>query len=433
MEYIPVSLPEMMEHREKRSKRTAELLSEYKSTVICMSMNFIGEYKVLKHSRLIFNIFCNKVLEAANIVFFEKKHSHCGDYAHFVSNGSPEYVKSKMRQIEESTEVGRLFDIDVFYEIENGMPIQVRRDEPRKCLLCDKSAVECARNRTHGIEAVREETTNIMRRYIASLISECAYNALISEVETTPKPGLVDKNNNGAHTDMNIRSFYASSLAIKPYYYEMAMQTFKGIDESMSTKALMQSLQVIGHTAEKAMFEATKGVNTQIGEIYTIGLLSCGAILALEKLTGFDTISQYAQQLALSIKTDNSPSFGARYEAENAFPNIMNAYKRIEALCNEFSFNEACVIALIETMLTVDDTNILRRGGDDGLNFMRQRAKQILDLKSISEILKATYEFDMQMIESNLSPGGCADILAASIFMLYIKQMLFAYEPENQI
>ena len=117
----------------------------------------------------------------------------------------------------------------------------------------------------------------------------------------------------------------------------------------------------------------------------------------------------------------------------SAFPNIMNAYKRIEALCNEFSFNEACVIALIETMLTVDDTNILRRGGDDGLNFMRQRAKQILDLKSISEILKATYEFDMQMIESNLSPGGCADILAASIFMLYIKQMLFAYEPENQI
>ena len=84
-------------------------------------------------------------------------------------------------------------------------------------------------------------------------------------------------------------------------------------------------------------------------------------------------------------------------------------------------------------MLTVDDTNILRRGGDDGLNFMRQRAKQILDLKSISEILKATYEFDMQMIESNLSPWLSRRHFSGIDIHAYIKQMLFAYEPENQI
>ncbi|NLB61633.1 MAG: citrate lyase holo-[acyl-carrier protein] synthase [Clostridiales bacterium] len=427
MEYIAISLPEIMEHREKRTMRTAELIRKHQSTVVCMSMNFIGEYKVLKHSRLIFNMFCEKVLRSTQVRFHEVEYSTFGDYAHFVCEENPEAVKAKMCKLEESCEVGRLFDIDVYYGMENDSPAKISREGLRKCLICDKPAIECSRSRAHGIEAVRSHSIDIMKRHLATLISECAYDSLISEVETTPKPGLVDKNNNGSHTDMNINSFYASSLAIKPFYYDMALETFKSFDNNLSIFELMRRLQAIGRAAETAMMSATIGINTQLGAIYTIGLLSCGVVMSLEHSQCFDAIPNYAQSLVLSVKVGDIPSFGARFEAENAFPNILATTRRIQILNNEHNFNNSCVFALLEIMLLIDDTNVLRRGGESGLIFVREQAKRILEFNYSNEMLKAVLDFDNEMIRRNLSPGGCADILAAAIFMLNIKQRIFEY------
>lgn len=425
MEYI-TSLAEILEHREKRAMRTAEIICKYQSTVICMSMNFIGEYKVLKYSRLVFNMFYKKVLRLTPVNFYEIEYCPFGDYAHFVCEEPPETVKAKMCELEESCEVGRLLDIDVYFGLENGIPSKISRENLRKCLICDKPALECSRSRAHGIEAVRSCSIEIMRRHLATIISECAYDSLINEVETTPKPGLVDKHNNGSHTDMNISSFYTSSLAIKPYYYEMALETFRSFDV-VPTLELMRSLQAIGRLAEAAMVSATNGINTQLGAIYTIGLLSCGVAMALDSSQGFDAVPKYAQNLAMSVKIDDKPSFGARFEAENAFPNILAATGRIQILNNEHSFNDSCVIALLEIMLSVDDTNVLRRGGESGLIFVREQAKRILEIKNSDEMINATLEFDNEMIRRNLSPGGCADILAAAIFMININQRIFEH------
>ena len=52
---VSISLEEMMDAREKRAMHIDSLIG--KGTVVCMTMNFIGEYKVLPFSRSIFNTY----------------------------------------------------------------------------------------------------------------------------------------------------------------------------------------------------------------------------------------------------------------------------------------------------------------------------------------------------------------------------------------
>ena len=69
----------------------------------------------------------------------------------------------------------------------------------------------------------------------AEWIGECAYNALIEEVNTTPKPGLVDLYSNGAHTDMDAETFRRSAEALRPFFVQMAREglSFDGSAEEL--------------------------------------------------------------------------------------------------------------------------------------------------------------------------------------------------------
>ena len=54
--------------------------------------------------------------------------------------------------------------------------------------------------------------------------SDCAWRAMLAEVNLSPKPGLVDRFNCGAHTDMALEDFYRSADAIRlwlPRFVEM--------------------------------------------------------------------------------------------------------------------------------------------------------------------------------------------------------------------
>ena len=98
------------------------------------------------------------------------------------------------------------------------------------------------------------------------MITELVYKALIKEVELTPKPGLVDKNNNGSHQDMSIETFYKSAQAIKPF-----------ISQFMECRSSFNALRKVGLECEKAMFKATGGINTHKGMIFSLAII-CGAI-----------------------------------------------------------------------------------------------------------------------------------------------------------
>lgn len=107
-------------------------------------------------------------------------------------------------------------------------------------------------------------------------IGDLAYEALLAEVNATPKPGLVDRANAGAHTDMDHGTFLLSAEALRPWFREFAR-----LGEASAPKApeaVLPSLRPAGIAAEEAMFAATGGVNTHKGAIFSLGLLTTAAV-----------------------------------------------------------------------------------------------------------------------------------------------------------
>jgi triphosphoribosyl-dephospho-CoA synthase CitG len=251
------------------------------------------------------------------------------------------------------------------------------------------------------------------------MITKLAYEALIKEVELTPKPGLVDKENNGSHKDMDLQTFYASAQAIEPF-----------IQKFFTCKSDFESLRKEGLACEKAMFEATKGVNTHKGMIFSLAVF-CGAIgsVGSEDLKLLqEEIKRICQDLIvkdlsnLKIPHTNGEKFfqktksaGIRAEAQAGYPTVFD--KALPFYENELSIvNEEMALkkTLVFLMSFVPDTTLYARGGLEGLEFVQNEAKKLLHVRNLDEHLKV---LDIKMIERNLSSGGCADLLGLTWFV----------------
>ena len=267
-------------------------------------------------------------------------------------------------------------------------------------------------------------------------IADLAVRALICEVDTTPKPGLVDRDNNGAHTDMNHFMFLRSALALRPCFVQCADL---GLGGMVSTDELRQ----IGLAGETAMFEATGGVNTHKGLVFSLGILctACGILLAqkyaLEE-DNFDGAIRFdgeelrtqcaaiAKALLLDdvggethgevVRRETGIS-GVKGEALSGFETAFTLGLPVlrDALDRVGEMNEACVETLIHLLAKTDDSNLVYRGGLEGLEFVRTRAEELLS--NDPGDMDAIRELDRECIERNLSPGGCADLLAITIML----------------
>ena len=97
--------------------------------------------------------------------------------------------------------------------------------------------------------------------------------ALLLEVETWPKPGLVSHVDRGSQTASHAGTFRASVEVLHPFFVALASAGGAGIGE----------LRAIGLSAEQAMMAATGGVEHTPGRrIPGLGLL-CAAAGALQK------------------------------------------------------------------------------------------------------------------------------------------------------
>lgn len=271
------------------------------------------------------------------------------------------------------------------------------------------------------------------------LIGDLAEKALIDEVLTTPKPGLVDSNNNGSHSDMDKETFFASAKALKPFFIRLAEYGFETCDRDEN--AVFASSREIGLQAEKAMFEATDGINTHKGSIFSLGLvcLSAGRLYAKHKPINAFTVGEQSKNFSGGIcKNEYSSAIkreslthgdivykkygamGPRGEAESGFMTVREvALPFLKEKINEgLEINEARVKTLLKIMSVLEDTNVLNRAGKDGEVFVKQRSNELLD-SSLEEIAK----FDLQLQQRNISPGGCADMLALTLFILSLEKL----------
>lgn len=267
---------------------------------------------------------------------------------------------------------------------------------------------------------------------LADFVSNAAYHALLYEANVTPKPGLVDMSNTGAHEDMTLSMLAKSAEAVSPYIGQCARIGFE--TKNASFESAFRALQKTGLEAEEAMKQATGGVNTHKGAIYCFSLLAgaYGRNLYAEILSP-DVLCQTASLLSKEASGSSLESAsrspvthgdiafqkahlsGARGEALSGYPSILNiALPALEYACQKgFSENDAGVYALLHLISKVDDTCIYSRGGAEGLMLSKSLASDALQ----GNFMEKAGQIDSVFIKKRLSPGGCADLLAAAIFI----------------
>lgn len=260
-----------------------------------------------------------------------------------------------------------------------------------------------------------------------------AVGAMYREIRLTPKPGLVDRANNGAHQDMNYSLFMASIAAIAPWFslfFNAGRETARLCGEQT-----LAAIRPTGLACEQAMFNATGGVNTHKGGIFSLGLL-CAAAGRLTQRRGALTQRSLCHEVRLMCagivahelkstgvaKTKGERLFqtfgftGARGEAANGFTTVRQfGLPALEnALRQGASENEALLRMLLALIAANPDTNLVSRGGIKGLNYAQRYARRLLAIRNlpVGKLHHALGRMDAAFIARNLSPGGSADLLA---------------------
>lgn len=430
------TLQKILLAREARAQQQKELLTKYRCPVVSFTMNIPGPEKVSPEILRAFRWGC-KALESCleQVRFQQVTTPDTGCQALYAVAMDSHALKDLCCRIEDSLPLGRLFDMDVLTPEGNAL----NRGVQRGCMVCGAPGRFCAASRAHSVEQLQAVTQRLLRQHFAPLdagrIAVAVVQSLLEEVSITPKPGLVDQRNTGSHKDMDIATFVASARALEPYFAECVRI---GQDTAhLPPEETFPPLRRAGLLAEDAMYRATGGVNTHKGAIYTLGIL-CGSMGRLwsvgDPIPAVGPIlKQCAQITAPSLQRDLEASTpdtaglrlyrrlgltGIRGEVANGLPSVASVGLPVyrNALALGFSTNDAGVYTLLHLISQVADTNLYHRGGEDGAAFAAASAKKLLRDQRFPS-MDQIEALDDAFIARNLSPGGCADLLAATVFL----------------
>jgi len=265
---------------------------------------------------------------------------------------------------------------------------------------------------------------------LADRLADLAVDALIDEADLSPKPALVDRRGNGAHTDLHLGLMHASALALWPAFKEMAEAALEIGEVGLP---LREAIGRIGREGEQAMLATTNGVNTHRGAIWALGLLVTAAALqpksvalCAARLALLD--DRYAPQ-PLSHGAQVAQRYGARgarEEAQLGFPSVLQRGlpQLHKSRASGHGEQNARLDALLAIMTELADTCVLYRAGEQGLQAMQSGAQAVLDAGGSASLSgrRRLHELDQQLIALNASPGGAADLLAATLLLDRIER-----------
>ena len=274
---------------------------------------------------------------------------------------------------------------------------------------------------------------------IPYIIGHLASMALQAELDTTPKPGLVDRNDNGAHRDMDHALMQRSIQALHPYFVRLAQLGFT------DKQPCHDEIVNIGIEAEREMFKATGGVNTHKGALFSIGLaavaLAGEAFCRITQAEGCGTMayndvnSKQIKSLSYSIASlarlfpDTNGTHGSKAKANNilkgALDNAREGYTQLFKAWLPFYIdriaegdNYALHKTLLRIMCDLDDTNIVYRTSMETMQEVKTEARQMLDTsRNIVNFEAALQAMNTDYIHRNISPGGSADMLSLVVFL----------------
>ena len=271
------------------------------------------------------------------------------------------------------------------------------------------------------------------------IIAHLATRALHAELDTTPKPGLVDKDNNGAHRDMDHALMSRSIRAIHPYFVRLALLGFAA--DMPSHDDIVKT----GIEAERAMFEATNGVNTYKGALFSMGLAVVAAAgkawqgssitpqalsAAISKLAfAFpDTKGTHGSKAKQTAASETATFKGALDNAREGYPMLFNDWLPFYANLIKNGEPHALHLTLLRIMCDLDDTNIVYRTSLAMMKQVKEESRSVLS--RWSEATHGTPQADggtnldtilgdmnRSFVQRNISPGGSADMLSLVVFI----------------
>lgn len=284
-------------------------------------------------------------------------------------------------------------------------------------------------------------------------IGKLALRSLYQELVLYPKPGLVSLRDNGSHHDMNAHTFMQSLFSLRHYFSSIAFAGWRA--------APFAELRQLGWQAELRMLQATKGVNTHRGAIFVLGMLCAAAGACGRQQTkinvqnlranlceywGMDLMRHASISTAIVNSTPDSSNdanidtaashgqqvaqryaaSGAREEGALAFPSVFDVGvpRWLASFAATGKLHLAQIDCLFALMAHMSDTNLYHRGGAEGAAWVKTQAQAFLMAggTQAKDWFVQAEQLHHAFVARRLSPGGAADLLAASHFVVSLTQ-----------
>lgn len=398
---------DILKAREERSINISKYINDY--NIVVMKVNMFG---INKNNNITYSIlrYFENILD--NNDYFKNKEKEYfdsldGPYIIYKFNKNIKNIKEETIKIEESCNIGRLIDLDVYINSINS----ISRGNKRKCIICNDYAYNCIRNKKHNYNELVYAYKDILFNSIKDIILDSITFSAITELKLDPKFGCVTINSNGSHSDLNYSLMVKCIDLLKPFFSDMFRVGFFEEDDYFS------KINKIGRIAEKEMFSKLNS-NCYKGLIFCLGIIitSMGIYLSsFNNLSFIDALKCVVKDVLFKENNTNGYKYykeygfgGIRKETNSYFKTVLSVYNDID-IDNYDSIYQS----FIKIISLCEDTCLLKRAGSiDRYNYFKELICNI-DINNKEEIDKV----NTICLNNNISLGGSCDLLVCALFI----------------
>jgi len=420
----------ILEARETRIHLIHQIISKNDRNVISIKANTPGKNKNTKESYLLVKLFKNIIHPMVTIRSIQLIEGFDGpSFLIEVNEKDTILLKNILVEIEESHELGRFIDLDLYKDTNKSISRFDLNIAPRKCFLCETDAVICSRTQSHLVDEISQYIEISIRKYLLKQIEKFLDEAMTKELELEYKFGLVTKTSQGSHPDMDYSRMVKGKNAIIPYLVQMFELGF--YCESLTE--IHNKGRIVGIKAEESMNDATNGINCYKGLIFLSGLALLSLGYTMQTHNDFDDLFSFVQKMTKDLlKEFNQEPLtsgmrvyrqyhitGVRGEAHQGLSSIRHGLSIIENL--DTVSDQDLRGLLIQLILKSEDTVFLKRAGSmEKYNLVKEMLSKI-DVTNFEQIV----HFNNYAIKENLSFGGAADLLVTTLLLHKVKKDFF--------
>jgi len=426
-------IEKILEDRERRWKHVLNFQKEHGGAAILVKANIPGFDKNIKEAGVLVRVFEGEIARNVKTTAREFAHSFDGPYVIFgFQNDNRVELKKKLVEIESTHPLGRFIDFDLHVDEQQSMTRKSIGVRQRGCFLCNNDAIVCMRNQTHRVEELLACVEKSIRLFCSQQIHRIVDQAMMMELDMEDKFGLVTKTSKGSHLDMDYEKMIKAKNALLPFFTDFFNLGY----ENDKLDELFRQGRRLGVVAEKAMFEATEGINCYKGLIFVLGVFLMATGRAIASKEDFAKVFENVRLMTFEVRKDFDGSIdtfgktarekygieGVRGEAMKGFPTVLHGVSFLKE--QETTCPKTLRKLLIQIILSTDDTCFLKRAGS--IESYRETLSILNNVNPENE--EQVNNFHKFAIQKNLSFGGSADLLIASIAMLKIDKVFFGGE-----